>query len=339
MGIRNIFATGICAATTVVLASLASGPLQADEFPERRIQHYYPWNASGTTFAASQIIAEAMGEELGEKMVVLSKPGASGQNAFKAAMNEPADGYTTIDGYQAPLIMGPLNGDAGYTFRDFTPLHFSHSFSMALVSRADETRWSDLTSFIEYVKAHPGETRYSGGPEVAMPHMVGAKLMQHSDSVSRHVPYAEANDAVKDLRSGILDWMVVTPGIYKANESKLRVEVVLSDNPASSEWYNGAKTIKDYGIDFGLTGIGSLGWTWWLVAKDTPDNVVAVLRDAQAKALNRPDVRKKVSELGFVLNGYTADQYEDVVSSAEEQVKTAVAALSWEKSKIQELNK
>lgn len=324
-------------ATLSVAAGLGSAAL-AEDFPNRPIQLIYPWNASGPTFAVSQIIATAMGEELDGAVAIVSKTGASGLNAFKTALAEPGDGYTVIDGYLAPLVIVPMGDDVGYTYKDFKPLHFSTSNAFAVISRADETRWTDLASLLAYLQENPGKTRYSAGPDLALPHMIGSMLMQSADAISRHIPYSEINDAAKDLRSGILDWMVVTPGVYKSNKSHLRVEAVLADDPRASAWYGGAKTAKEMGIDFGLSGLGSVGWTWWLVKGDTPDEIVQILRDAQARALAREDIQKKVSELGFVMNGYTADQYEELVAPVAEQLGAARKAIQWEKDAIAGLN-
>lgn len=336
MSIRKYATTGILTAA-IALMTVAGHVAKADDYPSRPVQHFYPWNASGPTFAVSQIIATAMGEELGAAVTTVAKPGAVGMNAFKAALAEPADGYTTIDGYLAPLVIVPMNGGADHTFKDFIPLHFSTSNAFAIVSRADEDRWTDLPSLIAYLKANPGQTRYSAGPDLALPHMVGAMVMQHNGTVSRHVPYSEINDAAKDLRSGILDWMVITPGVYKSNESHLKPLAVLTDQNDAQAWYGGAPLIHETVPDFPLSGLGSVGWTWWLVKKGTPDDVVQKLRDAQAKALAREDVRQKVSDLGFVMNGYTADQYEEIVGPVQSMLEAAKGAIAWEKEEIGKL--
>ena len=319
-------------ASAVALTGAAA--FAADDYPSRPIQHIYPWNASGPTFAVSQIIATAMGEELGGTVTTVAKPGAVGMNAFKAAMAEPADGYTTIDGYLAPLVIVPMNGGADHSYRDFIPLHFSTSNAFAIVSRADETRWDDIEGLIAHLKANPGGTRYSAGPDLALPHMVGAMVMQHNETISRHVPYSEINDAAKDLRSGILDWMVITPGVYKSNENHLKVLAVMTDQNDATAWYNGAPLIHTHMPEFPLSGLGSVGWTWWLVKSGTPMDIVQKLRDAQAAALARDDVRAKVAELGFVMNGYTSDQYEEIVAPVQAMLEAAKGAIEWEKEAI-----
>ncbi|MYK33333.1 MAG: tripartite tricarboxylate transporter substrate binding protein [Boseongicola sp. SB0670_bin_30] len=331
--------------TTHLIRTAAAGALAvsgglamaADDFPSRPITHVFPWGTSSPTFAASQMIATAMGEELGGKVNTVSRTGASGMNAFKSALAEPADGYTTIDGYLAPLVIAPMNGNADHTYKDFIPLHFAVSNAFAIVSRADEDRWSDLPSLIEYLRANPGKTRYSAGPDVALPHMVAAMVMQHNDTKSRHIPYSAIADGIKDLRGGILDWAVTTPGAYKANETHLRVEAVVTDANDAQTWYGGAPLIHNYMPDYPLKGLGSVGWTWWLVKAGTPADVVQELRDAQWAAMQRDDVRQKVMDLGFVMNGYTADEYDEVVGPVESMLEAANHALAWEKQALEGL--
>jgi len=316
-----------------LLASAASA-----EYPERRIQLVYPWTPGTPTYAVSQIIADAMGQELGVQMPVVAKPGAGGVNAFMAALNEPADGYTALDGYVAPLIISPLFEKTEYTFADFVPLYSATSNAFAIATRADEDRFTDFPSFIGYLKAHPGETRYTGGADLALPHMVAAKVLQHYDAVSRPVPYGDLADGTKDLRGGVLDWMVVNPGIFRSNKDHLRVIAVLSELPEVVEIYEGAQRVEDYGMELGLTGLAPMGWNWWLVKAGTPDDVVARLRDAMGKALEKPEVREKILQIGFVPTGYTPEEYMEVAQSIHDQLQSATDAITWEKDAIQALD-
>ena len=322
----------------VVGASFALATAASADYPERRIQLVYPWTPGTPTYAVSQIIADAMGEELGVQMPVVAKPGAGGVNAFMAALNEPADGYTALDGYVAPLIISPLFDKTEYTYESFIPLYSATSNAFAIATRADEDRFTDFPSFIEYLKAHPGETRYTGGADLALPHMVAAKVLQHYDAVSRPVPYGDLADGTKDLRGGVLDWMVVNPGIYRSNTDHLRIIAVLSELPEVVEIYDGAQRVEDYGMELGLTGLAPMGWNWWLVKEGTPDDVVATLRDAMGKALERPEVREKILQIGFVPTGYTPDQYTEVARSINEQLQSATDAITWEKDAIKALD-
>ena len=84
-----------------LIAAIAAGALWATdaaaEFPERTVENIFPWT-QGAAMAASQIVAKAMSEELGETITIVSTPGAGGTKSFITAMGRPADGYIIIDG-------------------------------------------------------------------------------------------------------------------------------------------------------------------------------------------------------------------------------------------------
>lgn len=303
------------------------------EFPERNIENIYPWGP-GATMSASQIIADAMGEALGVNISVVSTPGAGGTKAFLTAMEKPADGYTIFDGYVAPLVLQPMLGKADWSYKDFSPLWAATSNSFAIAVRKDDDRFADFPALIAYAKANPGKLRYSPGTVGALPHMVAAKVMQTSDVVAQVVPYPEIDNAVKDLRGGILDFVVINPGVYNTNKDEVRVLAVLSELEGASKIYGGAPRVEDFGIELGMRGLAPMGWNWWLVRKDTPEEVVAKLREAMGKAVNRDDVKQKLLAMGYVPLGYSPDQYEDIVGPVADDLKSGVDAIEWEKQKL-----
>ena len=128
---------------TSVFAAIISSSAALADFPERTIENIFPWSA-GKALSVSQIIAKAMGEELGVSLPVVSTPGAAGTKAFKTAMARPADGYTIMDGYVAPLVLQPVLGNADWTYTDFKPLHSAVSNAFSIGGRMNETRWSNF---------------------------------------------------------------------------------------------------------------------------------------------------------------------------------------------------
>lgn len=329
---RNFFSAGLAALI------FAGGALPAfADFPERRIQVSYPWKAGAPAYVVSQIIADGMTEVLGVDVAVVSKPGAGGVNAIMAGLGEPADGYTIIDGYVAPLIISPLFGKATYTYKDFIPLHSASSNAFALASRADEQRWTDFPSFIKYLQENPGKTRFTGAEELTLPHMVAAKMLQSQNAVARNVPYVGLAPGMKDLRGGLLDWMIINPGIYKSNRQNIKVLAVFSELDEVIDIYEGAPRIGDFGIDIGLSGLAPMGWNWWVVKSGTPDEAVTALRDAMAKSLANPQVREKILDIGFVPTGYDAAQYDQVAGKIDTELRSAMDAVQWLRDELKKL--
>lgn len=317
---------------TAIGLALLAGPAFA-EFPERNIENIYPW-APGATMAASQVIADAMGEKLGVNISVVSTPGAGGVKAFETANSRSADGYTLYDGYVAPLVIQPMRGNAKWTYKDFVPLWSATSNSFAIAVRPDDDRFKSVTDLLEYAKANPGELRYSPGVAGGLPHMVGAKVLQVSNAVAQVVPYPEIDSAIRDMRGGILDFMITNPGVYNINKEDMRILAVLSTLPDSSKTYDGAPLIGSFGIDMGMKNLSPMGWNWWLVKKGTPDDVVAKLRDVMGRVVNSDAVQGKLLSMGYVPTLFSPEQYEAIVGPVAEELQSAVDALTWEQEQL-----
>lgn len=318
-------------AALLSLATLAAPALA--EFPERNIENIYPW-APGATMAASQVIADAMGTRLGVNISVVSTPGAGGVKAFETAISKPADGYTLFDGYVAPLVLQPMQGNADWSYTDFTPLWSATSNAFAIAVRASEDRFADIGALLEYAAANPGELRYSPGTAGALPHMVIAKVMQQTGAVAQIVPYPEIDNAVRDLRGGILDFMVINPGVYKVNKDDVKILAVLSTLDRSSDTYDGAPLIGASGIDMGMSNLSPMGWNWWLVRKDTPAEIVATLQEAMGAVINDEAIQTKLLEMGYVPTLFAPEQYEEIVGPVTEQLQSGIEAIAWEKEQL-----
>lgn len=312
--------------------SLAIAPAFA-EFPERNIENIYPW-APGATMAASQVIADAMGQELGVNISVVSTPGAGGVKAFETALARAADGYTIIDGYVAPLVLQPMQGNAEWSFEDFTPLWSATANAFAIAVRKGEDRFTTLPDLINHMRENPGQLRYSPGTPGSLPHMSAARLMQVSDVYAQIVPYPEIDAAARDLRSGVLDFIVINTGVYTINKDDVDILAVLSDFGAASETYDGAPLLSEYGIDIGMTGLATMGWNWWLVRKDTPADVVETLRTAMGAALAREDVQARLIDMGYVPTLQGPDVYVEVVAPIAEQIQGGIDAIAWERDRL-----
>lgn len=326
---RLIIATAMLGLTASFLPARA-------EFPERTIENIFPWSA-GVALSVSQIIAKAMGEELGQSITVISTPGAGGTKAFKTAMARPADGYTIFDGYVAPLVLQPVLGKVDWTYKDYKPLHSGVSNAFSIGGKVGETRWTNFQEMMAYGKANPGKLRYSSGSRNNLPHMVIAKVLQSHGVVAQNIPYKTDGDARKDLQAGVLDFAFVNIGGYLSDKDGFKILLVLSELPGAKASYDGAPSITDLDVDLGLTGLAPMGWNWWLVHKDTPDDVTNVLREAMNKAMAREDVKKQIAAVGFVPLEWTDKDYDRIVGPVSGQLGAMGNALKWEETELKKL--
>ncbi len=320
---------GLAFASQLAFAGAALG-----EYPERNIQIFFPWGVTGAAYAVDQIVADKMGEELGVKLPVVSRPGAGGVRAFREGMAEDPDGYTILSGYVAPLVVAPVRGNADWTYEDFIPLYPVRSSVISVICRADEDRWTDFPSFIKYLQDNPGKTRYTTGSIDNLPHLVMAKVLQSQNAVSRPIPYQDMNDGVKELRTGVLDWMTGNANFVAANKEHVRVLAVLTDNPSARDLYDGAPLVTSFGLDIGLTGLSPTGWNWFVALSGTPDDVVDKLRAAQRKALDSDAYKEAMARTNSVIPDYDWTEYDKIVGDVAAQLESAKDAIEWEKQAV-----
>lgn len=302
----------------------------AADFPKRTLTVINPWGPGSGTMPVAQHLGDGMVDDLGQKIKLTFLKGANGTRAGNEVLRKKADGYTIFDGYVAPMIIAQQFGKASFTYKDFIPLHSATYNALALAIRKDETRFTNLKELIAYMKKNPKKLKYSGNDQLGLPHLVAARMFQKNNAVAVHVPYDGMDKVWLAVRQGVLDFAIINLSIYKKNKSTMKIAGVLTELKGAKEFYEGAPLVTEMGIDTGLTGLGSVGWTWWVVKKGTPDHVVKKLRDAMATSKANPEVKRKINEIGFDLLPYSADQYEEVMSKATKQLKGAVDAIEWE---------
>ncbi|MEE9445727.1 MAG: tripartite tricarboxylate transporter substrate-binding protein [Cocleimonas sp.] len=326
----------LCVCSMSVFASTSS--VSAGDFPERPVQTIFPWGP-GNALAADQIIADAVGKNLKVPVTLIPTPGAGGTKAFKTAMARPADGYTMISGWVAPLVSAPASGKADWTYKDFQPLHSGVAAAFAIATRVGDDRFDSFKAMMTYGKAHPGELRYSSGTAGNLPHKVIAKALKAFGVVAQVVPYATDGEARKDLQAGVLDFVFVNPGAYIADKKGFKIGLILSELPKVKALFDGADNITDLDLDLGLSGLGPLGWNWWVVHKDTPAAQVAVLRAAMTKAMNDEAVIAKLSAIGWTPLAWDHDEYNEVVGAVSKQITSVGDGLIWEEEEMKKLRK
>ena len=322
------FTASIFALTVGATAALA-------EFPERDIQVIFPW-PPGVTMSSSQIMADALSKELGVNVTVISTPGGTGTKAMQTSMEAPADGYTIFDGWVAPMVVQSLLGNIDGDHTNFTPLHALGAVPNAVLVRKDDDRFPDFEAFIQYMRDNPGKLRYTSGAYGNLPHVGLANMFRATDTVAQNVPYGELEEGVKDLRGGILDFMAGNPGFVRANKDHVRVISAMSDLESVSEIFGGVPLMANSdALDYPLTGLAPMGWSWYVVPNGTPDVRVEILRNAMAAALKHPEVIEFFDNIGRPLLGYPPEQYMETVGAVREQLSKATDAIEWEAEKLE----
>ena len=286
------FGPALCAlAATLLLAA----PAAAQTYPARPIKLIVPLGAGGATDLNARVLAEKLGERLGQPVVVENRPGAEGIIGVDAAAKSPADGYTLVLGSSTTLA-------ANYSLRaklpfdpvaDFTPVSmaFKNAFNVLVVHPSVPAR--NLEEFVALARSRPGQLFYgtaTSGSKICtemFKTMAGVNLAM--------VNYKSSPQALSDLLAGQIQLVCEPVGtaLPHIRSGKLRSLGVTS--PARLADAADLATVAESGVP----GFEYSAWVAVFAPAGVPRDVVAKL-DAEIRAtLSQPDVVRRIQANGF----------------------------------------
>ena len=275
-------------------ALLAVPRIACAAFPERTIRIMVGFSAGGTVDTVARIVAEAIGPNLCQSVIIENRPGGSGSIAANAVLQAPADGHTLLFGIfshaVAPALM-TLNYD---TIRDFAAV--SQVASVPLFLFASETSpYHSVADVVAAAKAKPDTVTYASGGVGSSAHLSGELFARKTGVTLVHVPYRGGAPAVQSLLSGEVEllWDTPTPTTHSfVADGKLRAHAVMSnqrllgfpDVPAIGE--------LGYGRDLEVQA-----WHGVLVRSGTPPAIIDTLYRAIAKGMALDDPRQRIAAM------------------------------------------
>jgi tripartite-type tricarboxylate transporter receptor subunit TctC len=276
----------------------------AQQFPTKPVRLVIGFAAGGTTDVVGRIVAQKVGEGWGQNMIVENRAGASGMIAADVVAKAAPDGYTLLMTPQTSLAVAPvLTGKATYdAAKDFTPITVVGSTPTLMVV----TPSFAAKSFAEFVElAKKDRLAYGSGGIGSSPHMAGELMSAQLGIKMTHVPYKGENPALADTMGGQVPIMFgnITAALPHLRSGKLRALANTGDkrSPLAPD----VPTLNESGLkDFAVaTWFGLLG-----PAGLPPELTARIQRDV-AKAVNSPDVRAKLTELGVDLVNSTPEEF------------------------------
>ncbi len=277
---------------------------QAETYPDRPIRLLVPLAAGSAVDIVARVVAEKMGDTLGQRPIVENQPGGAGIIGMRAGARAAPDGYTIIVPNDSVLTMVPnMTSDAGYDpFADFTPVISLADIPLGLIANPSFEA-NSIADLIALAKKSPGSINYSSGGPGSPQHIAMELFARNAGIHMTHVPHRGATEAVTAIVSGsvpigITAMSAVVPMLPDKRVKLLGVTTAqrlpqLPDAPAISET---------------VSGFAFNAWCAFVVPAKTPPEIVAKLTSATHAALNDPAVKKRLAELGFVVTPNSPEQ-------------------------------
>jgi len=279
---------GLCLA---VLAAAALG----QEFPNHPVRLVVPWPPAGNVDITARTVAPALGDALGQQVIVENKAGAGGRIGTEAVAKSPADGYTLLLGSSGTITAGPavwknLSFDP---LKDFVAIGPIQSVPIVLTV-APKTPATSYAEYVALAKAKGGQLSIASAGNGSSNHLAIELLMRQANLKLLHVPYKGSGPALTDLIGSQVESMMdqLTASIGHIREGRIRVLAIssLKRSPLLPE----VPTLDELGVK----GYEAATFTGIFAPAGISPQITEKLSTALRKAMASETVRERYRAMG-----------------------------------------
>lgn len=311
------------ALASLVAGTLAASAMAQSDFPSKPIKLISPFPAGGTSDVMARMIAEEMGKQLKQPVVVENIGGAGGVVGTDRALKAAADGYTLIQtGVGQNAVAHGINPKVPYdSVKDFIHLTQVHSGPNVLVAHPSAP-FNTFQEFLAYGRANPGKLNYGYTP-AASGHMAMELLKQTASTCTGPkkdickplfmvgIPYRGGGPMMTDLLGGQIPVMFINQDVALQHVKAGKLKALAVSSVQRNPLYPDVPTIHEAGFP----GFSALSWSGVSVVKGTPKAVVDKLEAAAVAAMQTPAIRARMESNGFVVPAQGAAEYTRFVAS------------------------
>ncbi|WP_345246066.1 tripartite tricarboxylate transporter substrate binding protein [Pigmentiphaga soli] len=298
---------------SLMAVSLSLNPARAaDAYPNRPIRFVVPYAAGGAVDVAARLIGKYIAEDLGQQVVVENKPGAGGIIAIKHTLSFPPDGYTFLVCAAGEIVINPvINKEVDYDpQKDLTPVSMVTSAPNVLVVRKDFPA-NSVAELIDYARQHPGELTFSSSGVGTIQHITGEVFNRLAKIELRHVPYNGAPQATMEVATGRVTMTYASPGSIRGFVDRGELKMLGMVLPERYAPLPQVPTIRETP---GMESYNIESWFGMFAAAGTPPDVVKKINGEVQRAMQQPDIAKKLIDTAGVPMRTTPEQAREFVT-------------------------
>jgi tripartite-type tricarboxylate transporter receptor subunit TctC len=292
----------------ILLAAMAQA--MAQTYPDKPVRLIVPLSAGSAVDTLARIPAEKLSQMWGQQIVVDNRVGANGIIGTEAAAKAAPDGYTLLLANDAALATSPaLYPKLPYDpVRDFAPISLAASIPVILVAHASQP-FTSVKELVDYAKANPGKLHYASGGNGSAQHVPMEMFKQAAGIDLVHVPYKGLAPAFNDVVAGQVPVMFTGLSNAPQHIKAGRIRALAIGAARRSSAMPDLPTMQEAGV----AGFDYSAWAGFLAPAGTPAPIVQKVNADLAKVLAQPDVREKLTALGFELAPGTPAEFGDMI--------------------------
>jgi tripartite-type tricarboxylate transporter receptor subunit TctC len=286
----------LSAAALAATAGLHAGNADAaDAWPTKPVRIIVPFAPGGGADGSARVLAEVLGPQLGQAVIVENKPGAGSAIGVAAAL-QSRDGHTLLMGSNSMVINPSLNPKLGYDVsRDFDAIGMVSQQPLVLVVPA-ESKAKTVADLVAQAKAQPGKLSAGNSGTGTLAHLTAELFAQETGTSLVSVPYKGESALMPDLISGLVSmgFLNLPSVIVHIRSGRLRALAVSSAQPVAELW--NVPTFRS----LKLQSLEVEGWATLVAPKGSiPADGLARLEKLLAAALQSEVVKKRFDALSL----------------------------------------
>ncbi len=278
-----------------LLAVAAAGPAFGQAYPAKPINLIVPFAAGGPTDVMARIVGERMAKELGQQFVIDNVTGAAGSIAMGKLARATPDGYTIGIGHLGTnVVNGAIYKNLNYDLiNDLEPIALLPSNPLLVVT-SNQVPAKDLKELVAYLKANADKISGGTAGMGSGSHIGALAFFAVTGTNYQLVPYRGTGPAVQDLIANQIQIMIdqSSNSLPHIRAGKLKVYAVAAKQRTAA-----APEIPTT-AEAGFPGIEVAIWHGLWAPKGTPKEIIGKLNAAAVRALQDPEVRSKLENLG-----------------------------------------
>jgi tripartite-type tricarboxylate transporter receptor subunit TctC len=309
----------LAAAALACLLAAAPATAGAQEYPTRPVEIIVPFAAGGGTDLIARLIAEGLGQRLGQSFVAVNRPGANTNVGTLAAIHAKPDGHTLLMASIGLAANPSLYAKLGFDpLRDLAPIALIANVPTILVI-GNALPADTLPSFVAYVKARPGELNYASYGVGSGPHLAAELFQSVTGTHIVHVPYGGGGPAALGVIGNTVQMLFssVVPVLGMVRGGSVKAIALAADRRLAL--LPEVPTFKESGVDY-------VSGTWFgiLAPAKTPAPVIARLQAAIHDMLGDPAIRARLTEQGAEIADLGPAQFADFLREETARLSTVI---------------
>ncbi len=274
-------------------------------YPDKPVRLIVPLPPGGGSDILARMLAPRLTEIWGQTLVIDNRAGAGGVVGLGIAAKAPADGYTIVSSYMAPITVNVHLIKLPYDpVKDFEPITLA-ALAQNVMTVHPAVPASSVKELIVLLKSKPGQYNYASAGSGSSPHL-SAELFKLMTQVSmNHIPYKGAAPALTDVVAGQVALYIGSLPASMPHIKTGRVRALAVTGARRSPTLPDLQTVSEAGV----AGFESIQWYGFMAPRGTPRPVLERLHRDLTAVLVQPAMKERLLPQGFELVASTSEEF------------------------------